>query len=173
MDTPDADPIDAILAQWRRERPELDLWALGLMGRLFLTVERAEARLAPPLRELGLEAGWFDVLAALRRSGSPHELNPGALLQTVMLTSGGMTKRLDRMVDAGLIERRPDPDDRRGTRVRLTRKGKTVADRALAVHAANEAELLGGLSRAERREFDRLLRKVGERVNRIEPEEIS
>jgi len=159
MDT-GPDPVDLMLEQWRRERPGPDLWALGLMGRLFRVVQEADARLAPPLRAIGLEAGWFDILAALRRSGAPYELNPGALLETVLLTSGGMTKRLDRMVGAGLIERRPDPEDRRGTRVRLTRKGKALAEKAVAMHAANEAAILAGLSRAERRELDRLLRTV-------------
>ncbi len=162
MASPGTDPIDEVLRQWRRERPGLDLWALALMGRLFRVVQLAEERLAPPLRALGLEAGWFDVLAALRRAGPPYQLNPTELLRTVMLTSGGMTKRVDRMVEADLIGRRPDPDDRRATLVRLTRKGKALADKAVVLHAGNEARILGLLSVAERRELDRLLRKLGD-----------
>ncbi|MGH7583102.1 MAG: MarR family winged helix-turn-helix transcriptional regulator [Gemmatimonadales bacterium] len=158
------DPIDDILRQWRRERPDLDLRALGLMGRLFRVVQLAEARLAPPLRALGLEAGWFDVLAALRRTPAPHELNPTELLRTVLLTSGGMTKRLDRLLDAGLIERRADPDDRRGTLVRLSRKGKALIDKAVAMHGENEAQILAALTAAERRELDRLLRKLNDEL---------
>ncbi len=77
-----------------------------------------------------------------------------------MLTSGGVTKRLDRLVEAGLAERRPDPDDRRGTRVRLTRRGRTAIDRAIATHVANEERLLDGLAPADRRALDALLRKV-------------
>jgi len=152
------DRIDEILAQWRRERPGLDAAALGTVGRLFLVVQLAGRRLAGPLAELDLQRGWFDLLAALRRSGRPYVLNPTELARTTMLSSGGMTKRLDRMAEAGLVERLPDPDDRRGTLVRLTPKGKRRIDRALERHIANEDRILRPLRPADRRELDRLLR---------------
>jgi DNA-binding MarR family transcriptional regulator len=154
------DEIDDILAQWRRERPDLDAAALGTVGRLFLAVELAGARLSPPLAELGLQPGWFDLLAALRRRGRPFALNPTELMRATMLSSGGMTKRLDRMAQAGLVERLPDPADRRGTLVRLTPKGKRLIERAVERHVTNEEELLRPLRSAERRELDRLLRKL-------------
>jgi len=154
------DEIDEILAQWRRERPDLDAAALGTVGRLFLTVELAGARLSRPLAELGLQPGWFDLLAALRRSGPPYALNPTELMRATMLSSGGMTKRLDRMAEAGLVERLPDPADRRGTLVRLTPKGRRRIDRAVEQHVTNEEELLSPLGSAERRELDRILRKL-------------
>jgi DNA-binding MarR family transcriptional regulator len=81
-------------------------------------------------------------------------------MRATMLSSGGMTKRLDRLAEAGLVERRPDPADRRGILVRLTPHGKSVADRALENHVANEERLVRSLSPAERRALDDLLRKL-------------
>ncbi|HEY4347548.1 MAG TPA: MarR family transcriptional regulator [Gaiellaceae bacterium] len=158
-----ADHLDEILEQWRRERPDLDsrdLDALGLFGRLFRAAKLADAALGEGLGEHKLQNGWFDLLAAVRRAGAPYELNPTDLMRATMLSSGGMTKRLDRLAAAGLIKRRPDPGDRRGTLVRLTPKGKTVIDKALVSHLANERRLLGSLSAAERRSLDALLRSL-------------
>jgi DNA-binding MarR family transcriptional regulator len=154
------DHMDRIVAQWRRERPDVDVRAIGSLGRLFRAAHLADEALSEGIAPHGLQPGWFDLLAALRRSGSPYELNPGELMETTMLSSGGMTKRLDRLVEAGLVERRPDPDDRRGTRVRLTRRGKAVLDRALESHLRNEERAFGSLKRADRRELDRLLRRL-------------
>jgi DNA-binding MarR family transcriptional regulator len=154
------DHVDRIAAEWRRERPDLDVAALALLGRLFRFADLADARLARGVEPHGLQLGWFDLLAALRRAGAPYELNPTQLIEATLLSSGGMTKRLDRLVEAGLVERRPDRDDRRGTRVRLTRLGKSTIDKALASHVANEERLLGPLSLADRRELDRLLRTL-------------
>jgi DNA-binding MarR family transcriptional regulator len=154
------DHIDAIVEQWRRERPDLDVAALALFGRLFRVVDLLGSELAGPLREHGLEAGWFDLIAALRRAGPPYELHPSDLMATTMLSSGGMTKRIDRLVDAGLVQRRPDPGDRRATLVRLTPRGKRTADAALDTHLAGEERLLKALSGAERRALDAVLRKL-------------
>ncbi len=155
-----ADHVDGILAQWRRERPDLDVRAIGLFGRLFRSAHLADGALAAGLAPHGLQPGWFDLLAALRRSGSPYELNPTTLMAATLLSSGGMTKRLDRLDEAGLVRRRPDPSDRRGTLVRLTRLGKATIDRALEAHVATEERVLGSLTRAERRSLDLLLRKL-------------
>lgn len=152
------DHLDAILVQWRRERPDLDVRPLGVLGRLFRVAQLADSHLSEGLAEYGLQPGWFDLLAALRRAGSPYELNPTELMRTTMLSSGGMTKRLDRMADAGLVERRPDPRDRRGTLVGLTAKGRAVVDDAVATHLANEERLLESLSATDRRTLDGLLR---------------
>jgi DNA-binding MarR family transcriptional regulator len=154
------DHLDRILEQWQRERPDLDTEAMGVLGRLFRIAQLAETKLGAPLRVYGLEPGWFDLLAALRRAGPPYELNPTALRHATMLSSGGMTKRLDRMTEAGLIERRPDPDDRRGTLVRLTRKGKTLIDRAVEAHLRNEEQVIAALEPHELRTLDDLLRKL-------------
>jgi aminoglycoside 6'-N-acetyltransferase len=164
-----SDHIDRILEQWRRERPDLDTAAMGVLGRLFLARDLADAMLAAPLAERGLQPGWFDVLAALRRSGSPYELNPTDLMHATMLSSGGTTKRLDRLADSGLVERRADPDDRRGTLVRLTRRGKGAIDRAVEAHLVNEERVLRSLAPAERRTLDDLLRKLLEELDRDRP----
>ena len=154
------DHIDVILSQWRAERPDLDVAALGLLGRLFLVAHLADEALGEGMAGYGLKTGWFDLMAALRRAGPPYELNPTRLMHATMLSSGGMTKRLDRLVEAGLVERNPDPEDRRGTLVRLTRRGKATIDKAVETHVANEDRLLRSLTRAQRRTLDGLLRAL-------------
>jgi DNA-binding MarR family transcriptional regulator len=154
------DHLDRIRAQWRRERPDLDTAPIELVGRLLRTAHLTDAALAARLAPFGLQTGWFDLLAALRRSGEPFELNPTRLMDETMLSSGGVTKRLDRMAEAGLVERRPDPDDRRGTLVGLTTAGKDAIDRAVEAHVANEEQLLGALGPGDRRALDDALRKL-------------
>ncbi|MFL6046993.1 MAG: MarR family winged helix-turn-helix transcriptional regulator [Propionibacteriaceae bacterium] len=155
-----ADHVDGIVESWRRERPDLDVAALALLARLFRTAHLADTALAQQLAGHELDRGWFDVLAALRRAGSPYALNPTQLMRTMMLSSGGMTKRLDRLAEAGLIERVADPNDRRGTLVKLTRRGKTTIDRLLPVHLSNEEQLLAPLSPKQQRTLDDLLRAL-------------
>jgi Transcriptional regulators len=154
------DHVDRILAEWRRERPDLNTAPLGLLARLFRAADLADTALSEGIAPHNLQIGWFDLLAALRRAGRPYELNPTQLMSATMLSSGGMTKRLDRLVDAGLVERRPDPSDRRGTLVRLSRRGKATIDRAVETHLANEERLLRPLTPADRRTLDDLLRTL-------------
>jgi DNA-binding MarR family transcriptional regulator len=163
------DHIDRILQQWRRERPDLDPSPVGLFGRLFRASQLADAALAEGLADYDLQTGWFDLLAALRRAGAPYELNPTQLMEATMLSSGGMTKRVDRLVEAGLVERAPDPGDRRGVLVRLTRQGKKTIDSALAAHLGNEERLLRSLSPADRAAFERLLRTLLAELERPQP----
>jgi DNA-binding MarR family transcriptional regulator len=160
MPTEEPDHIDRIVDQWRRERPELDTEPLETLGRIFLAGHLADAVLAENLAAHGLETGWFNLLAALRRAGRPYQLNPTALREATMLSSGGMTKRLDRMTEAGLIERRPDPTDRRGTLVRLTRKGRSVFDKALETQIESERRVLASLTKGDRRALNGVLRKL-------------
>ncbi|HEX8854168.1 MAG TPA: MarR family transcriptional regulator [Thermoleophilaceae bacterium] len=162
------DHVDRVLDEWSRERPELDTTAMGVIGRLMLVARLADGRLSAPLRERGLDRGWFDLLAALRRAGRPYELNPKALMESVMLSSGGMTKRLDNLERAGLVERRPDPADRRGTLVRLTPSGRRAVDRAVELHIANEDALLDSLDDDELGALDDLLRKLVAALERKE-----
>jgi DNA-binding MarR family transcriptional regulator len=157
---PERDGVDLILEQWRRERPELDHSPIGVVGRLSRVAREVEQRLEPVYREQGLEPGWHDVLATLRRSGPPYRLRPTELSSALMLTSSGTTKRLDRLEQAGLIARAPDPEDRRGTLIALTAAGRRVIDATTEAHLANERRLLDALSDAERRRLADLLRKL-------------
>ena len=162
------DHVDELLAQWRRERPDLDVAPLGVYGRLFRVVQLSDDELAKGLAQYGLQQGWFDLLAALRRAGAPYELNPTSLMRATLLSSSGMTKRLDRIEEAGLIERRADPNDRRGTLVRLTRRGMNVIDQAVETHVGNEERLLGVLTAAERRTLDCVLKSLLIELERAE-----
>jgi DNA-binding MarR family transcriptional regulator len=154
------DGVDTIIGQWRAARPDLDPSPIGVIGRISRLARELEARLEPVYREHGLEAGWHDVLATLRRSGPPYALRPSDLTGTLMLTSSGTTKRLDKLEEAGLIARGPDPNDRRAILITLTPKGKDLIDGVTAAHLANEASLLEGLSGAEQRDLAALLRKL-------------
>src|SRR3954452_531302 len=117
------DSVDDILDQWARERPDLDATPIGVIGRLSRVSRALEARLEPVYKTHGLEPGWHDVLATLRRQGPPFQMRPTDLTSATMLTSSGMTKRLDKLEAAGLIARAPDPNDRRGTLIALTDSG--------------------------------------------------
>ena len=154
------DHIDRIAEQWRRERPDVEVDALATVGRLLRLAHRLDDALAGGLAEYDLQPGWFDLLAALRRSGAPYELSPTQLIEATLLSSSGMTKRIDRLEEGALVERRPDPHDRRGTLVRLTRKGRMLVDRALETHVQNEEALLAVLRQSERRQLDGLLRRL-------------
>jgi DNA-binding MarR family transcriptional regulator len=149
------------IEQWKRERPDLDVSPMGVLGRLNEASSLiARDRLAPLFARFGLQAGEFDVLATLRRSGSPHALTPTALYEATMVTSGAMTNRLDRLEKAGLILRGPHPSDRRGIVVQLTEKGLALIDEALTAHVANEHEILADLSNAEQETLALLLGKL-------------
>jgi DNA-binding MarR family transcriptional regulator len=154
------DGVDLILEQWQRERPDLDASPIGVVGRISRLARELEQRLEPVYREHGLEGGWYDVLATLRRSGPPYRLRPTELTNAVMLTSSGTTKRLDRLEQAGLIARASDPDDRRGTLITLTAAGRELLDATTEAHLENERRLLGALTEADRRRLADLLRKL-------------
>ena len=157
---PDRDGVDLILEQWRRERPELDHSPIGVVGRISRLARELEARLEPVFRQHGLEAGWHDVLATLRRAGPPYRVRPTDLTSALMLTSSGTTKRLDRLEQAGLIAREADPDDRRGTLIALTAAGRRLIDAVTEAHLANERRLLAALTDAEQRSLADLLRTL-------------
>ena len=154
------DRIDEILAQWKRERPDLDTTPMGIVGRIQRTASALRPLLDKTHEESGLQGDSFDVLASLRRSGPPYQLTPTELYREMMLTSGAMTNRIDKLEAAGLVSRRPDPNDRRGTLVRLTPKGKTLIDAATAKHVANEEQLMSALTSHEQQQLSELLRKL-------------
>ena len=154
------DGVDAILDQWSRERPELDTSPMGVFGRMTRLARLQRAASEARLSRAGINSAEFDVLATLRRSGEPYALTPSQLADAVMVTSGGMTGRVDRLVRAGLVAREQDPRDRRSVRVRLTDEGRSVVDRAVVEHLAAEEDLLAPLSASERERLSALLRKL-------------
>jgi DNA-binding MarR family transcriptional regulator len=153
-----SDPVDRITAQWRRERPDLDPTPMEVVGRISRLSALLQRELERVFAQHGLTGADFDVLATLRRSGG--RLTPGHLSRSTMITTGGMTKRLDRLESQELIRREPDPRDRRGRLIALTRKGHALVDRAVEAHLANEQRLLAALSAAEREQLAALLREL-------------
>jgi DNA-binding MarR family transcriptional regulator len=134
---------------------------MAIFGRLSEAAERVmRVHMNPLFAEAGLQPGEFDVLATLRRSGEPYMLSPTRLYEAVMISSGGMTDRIDRLERAGLVERRPDPNDRRGKLIALTDDGKRVIDETIGRHVANEERLLSGLTPAEQKKLNALLTKL-------------
>lgn len=152
------DAVDRIVEQWAQVEPNLDVSTLQVIGRLSRVSQMVDASIARTLAEHGLQPGWYDVLATLRRSGGDCELNTSAMLDTMMLTSGAITKRIDRLVELGLVSRRPDPADGRGVLVRLTEEGRARLDAATVDHLANHRRMLAGLSERQRGDLTRLLR---------------
>jgi DNA-binding MarR family transcriptional regulator len=155
-----SDGVDEILRQWGRERPDLDTSSMAIIGR----ISRIERKVAPLLssvfRKFGLEGWSFDLLATLRRSGRPYELTPTQLFSSLMLTSGAITHRSDELVKAGLVQRKPDPADRRGVRIKLTDLGLAKINEAVSAHIENERRILRHLSRQERSLLISLLRRL-------------
>jgi DNA-binding MarR family transcriptional regulator len=154
-----SDPVDAILAQWQRERPDLDVSPMGIIGRMWRLSKHLERAIQETLSDFGLNLGEFDVLATLRRSGQPYQLSPTELFNTLMVSSGTMTYRIDLLEKAELVMRVRDPSDRRGMLVQLTDKGFDAIEKAVEAHVANEHCLLLVFEEAERKVLAQLLSK--------------
>ncbi|MFV0301953.1 MAG: MarR family winged helix-turn-helix transcriptional regulator [Paracoccus sp. (in: a-proteobacteria)] len=158
---PDPDRAARAVAQWRREIPEMDVTAMEVIGRLNeICALIGRDHLEPLFAGFGLQRGEFDVLATLRRAGAPFTLTPTDLSEAAMMTSGGMTARLDRLEKRGLIARSPNPEDRRGSLVSLTVDGRALVESAVRPHAANETRLLSVLTIEEQDQLNRLLLKL-------------
>ncbi len=155
------DHVGRILAQWAVQRPDLDVSPMGIIGRMHRLAALLHEELGRVFDEYGLSAGDFDVLASLRRSDAPHELTPGELAGTTMVTSGAITKRVDRLMLDGLVTRAVCGDDARSRRIRLTQRGKQLVDEVLEKHVANEHRLVAGLSDLERTRLAHLLETWG------------
>ena len=143
---PVRDEVDHLVEAWQRERSDLDVTPMHVLSRVTRLARHLDRARRLAFAASGLEGWEFDVLSALRRSGPPYQLSPGRLLRETLVTSGTMTNRVDRMVAKGLVERRPDPADRRGVQVRLTTRGCEAVDAALDALLGREHELLSGLS---------------------------
>lgn len=147
--------------QWQQQRPDLDDFAMAVIGRLGeLSQLISRDHLLPFFAEHNLQAGEFDVLATLRRSGEPYALTPTVLYESAMISSGGMTSRIDRLEKTGLVERRKHPSDRRGVLVALTPAGFELIERILTDHVANLQRILAVLDDAERRQLHGLTGKL-------------
>ena len=154
------DALDQIVAEWRRERPDLDVRAKHMTGRIIRLASVLQHAYVEIFEPLGLNEGDYGVLVPLRRAGAPFTLTPTELAAHRMMTTGGMTKALDRLESKGLVERLPNPADRRGNLVRLTKAGRSVVDEAMNRHVATERRLMSTLDDDEQEQLTLLLRKL-------------
>ncbi len=145
------DEVDRLVRSWQKERPDLDVAPLQVLSRVSRLAKHLDRTRRAAFAQHELEPWEFDVLTTLRRAGEPYELSPGALLRATLVTSGTMTNRIDRLAAAGLVRRRPDPEDRRGVLVSLTETGMARVDSALADLLRREHELLAGLDKRAQR----------------------
>ncbi|GAA2814500.1 MarR family winged helix-turn-helix transcriptional regulator [Crossiella cryophila] len=154
------DAVDVIIEQWAREKPGFDVSPVGIVGRTARLHALLDKGIGANFARFGLAHWEYDVLASLRRAGAPYRLTVGQLMASMMISSGAMTNRIDRMAARGLLTREPDPADRRGVLVRLTEAGVTMAEQVLVPHMETERDLLSGLSAKEQQQLAALLRKA-------------
>lgn len=155
------DRAELAAGQWARERPDLDTGPMVLLGRLAETaMKTARDHLNPLFAAHGLQPGEFDVLATLRRSAGPYALTPTDLYEAAMISSGSMTNRIDRLEKAGLVERRSNPADKRGTLVALTDEGLRLIDALIDRHVSNQHDIVSGLDIREQEQLSGLLAKL-------------
>lgn len=145
IDQRQSDAVDTILEQWRRERPDLDASPMAVIGRISRCAALLQPQVEAAFGPFGITTWEFDVLAALRRSGQPYCMAPTALFSTLMITSGTMTHRLQRLEAKGLVSREPNSSDARSMLVALTPAGLALIDRAVEAHVENERALLSSL----------------------------
>ncbi len=153
------DAIDRLISQWDTERPELDTEPMALFGRIVRIAKHLETAVAKLHKQYDLKLGEFDVLATLRRSGSPYCLTPSELAASSMLTSGAMTNRLDKLVDKQLVARDHSTEDRRSVTVKLTESGLSLIDELVDKHVALQHQLVENLGAAEREQLSPLLKQ--------------
>ena len=154
------DEVDELVEAWRRERVDLDLAPVEVFSRIGRLARLLDQARREAFAAHAIEIWEFDVLSAVRRAGHPYQLTPGALLRHTMVTSGTMTNRVDRLAARGLVERSPDPKDRRGVLVRLTPDGKRTVDGAFETLLESERGLLSGLAPADRGQLASLLKQL-------------
>lgn len=155
------DRAEHAAAQWTQQRPDIDTTPMVLLGRLAeAALLIARDRQNPLFAEHGLQPGEFDVLATLRRSGAPYALTPTDLYEAAMISSGSMSNRINRLETADLIERRPNPEDRRGVLVALTDRGLALIDRVVDLHVANQRTIVSALDAGEQAMLSALLAKL-------------
>jgi DNA-binding MarR family transcriptional regulator len=154
------DQIDALVGQWRTQHADLDVETMARAARILETARVMESRIAAHAAELGIDLAEGDILFTLRRSGAPFRLSPSELSASLLVSSGTLTNRLDRLERKGLIRRIAHPTDRRSTEVELTEDAVSATDTAIHRHVENERSMLSGLTDREQTTLDRLLRKL-------------
>ncbi|MEP4199354.1 MAG: MarR family transcriptional regulator [Aliishimia sp.] len=159
------DHVDRIVTQWNKARPDLDVGPMETIGRLSRLAAKLGNEMEKTWKAYGLNPASFDVLATLRRSGKPEGLSPGEMLDLTMVTSGTMTNRIDQLVKADLVERVPNPEDKRGFLIRLTQQGFATIENAVSDHVETQHRLLKGLSAAQRDSLNGLLKAFGETID--------
>ena len=152
------DRIDKITKQWQRERPDLDVSPMGLIGRLGNITLHLSREMEKIFSQFGLNTSSFDVLATLRRAGDPYTLSPGEMLSTLMVTSGTMTNRIDQLEKAGWVIRKVNPEDGRGFLVSLTQEGLELINQVIEAHVENQKRLVSCLSQQEQQALNQLLK---------------
>jgi len=152
------DHVDTILAQWRQERPDLDVSSMGTLGRIKLLWHHLSRDMDKTFAAHGLNAASFDMLATLRRAGMPYTMSPSDLMASTLVTSGTMTNRIDQLEKAGLVERTPNPHDGRSLLVSLSAKGHALIEEAVAAHVQTQQRLVASLTDEQRSQLDELLR---------------
>jgi len=151
----------SILAQWRRERPDIDPTPMAVVGEIWRAGERLRQEVLANWSDWGLDLAGADVILTLRRQGRGETLSPSALSKEMMLSTSAMTNRLDRLEKRGLIKRTMDPNDRRGLKIILSDEGFSLADKMLASHVETEERMLSKLTNSERDQIRSLLGKIG------------
>jgi DNA-binding MarR family transcriptional regulator len=154
------DQVDQVLEQWEEERPDLDVSSMEIGSRILRLSKHIRNHIKDALAPFQLDPWGFDVLAALRREGEPFAMSPTELRRAAILTSGAMTNRIDRLEHLGLVERVPDPEDRRGVKVHLTSAGQQLIDEAVVSRLEAADQLVSNLTTEERRTLADLLRKL-------------
>jgi DNA-binding MarR family transcriptional regulator len=160
QDIENADHVDRLRRQWRKELPDLDTEPMAILGRAYRLANLVRPSIEATFASFGLDRGEFDVISTLRRSGPPYRLTPTELYTSLMISSGGLTHRLDRLQKSGLILRERSQADGRSMSVGLTDEGIRLAEAAFRVDMASEASYLTDLSIEERTDLAALLRKL-------------
>ncbi|WP_191090121.1 MarR family winged helix-turn-helix transcriptional regulator [Histidinibacterium aquaticum] len=151
------DSVSHIVREWRRERPDFDAGPIGVFARILRLSGALSQRTKAWLDEEGLSWEAFSLIVTLRRQGAPYRMRPSSIIRESLLTSGAVTNRIDRVEKLGLVERAPDPDDRRAVSVQLTEAGLEKADAAIAAHVSHLHEVLEPLGEEQLEDLDRLL----------------
>lgn len=152
------DAIDRVIEQWAKEKPDLETEPMAMMGRVMRIAKYMETAVAELHKSYDLKLGEFDVLATLRRSGEPFLLTPSELIGSLMLTSGAMTNRLDKLEGKGLIARAHSKEDRRSVTVELTEKGLALIDEMILEHVETQKQLVKSLSSSQKQNANELLK---------------